>query len=62
MSFHNTLTIPPYVVAPDYENMISLLALLGLSTFFYFAFDRLYQPGGGKHMHGKLFYTDAGAA
>lgn len=62
MSFHDEFIVPPYLVAADCESILGLVVLIGLLTFFYFAFGRLYQPGGGKHMHGKLGYNYAAAA
>ncbi|KAK4549674.1 hypothetical protein LTR36_004975 [Oleoguttula mirabilis] len=48
MSFHNAIHIPPSYVKMDTENIVSLLALVGLLSFFYFAFGRLVEQGGEK--------------
>ena len=69
MAFHNELVIAPYWVQMDAENTISLLVLAALITFFYFAFSRMVQPGGGKEQlpaekgwASPMFYSSHAAA
>lgn len=62
MSFHNQLDIPPYYIQVDTENIVSLLALVGLLSFFYLAFGRLIEQGGEKRDSSRMSYGSATAA
>jgi len=61
MSFHNELVVPPYFVQLDTENIVSLLALVALLTFFHSAFEKLIQPGGGKESESRWSYGNSAA-
>lgn len=62
MAFHDELVVPPYYVTMDTENIISLLVLVGLITFFHFAFGRLVQPGREKQRENRMSYGSVQAA
>lgn len=62
MSSFGELRTPAPYIQMDPENIISLLLLVGLLTFFYFAFDRLIQRGGQKQDGNRFSYGDATTA
>lgn len=62
MSFHDQLIVPPYYVQMDAENAISFLLLIGLLTFFNFAFSRVIECGGQKRNGDRMSYGNAAAA
>lgn len=61
MSLNDDIVIQPYIVSMDTENVVSLLVLVGLLTFFYFAFGRLYEAGGKRDDH-RMSYGSSTAA
>lgn len=62
MAFHDEFVVPPYYVRMDTETIISLLILVGLLSFFYFAFGKLMEHGGEKGDSSRMSYGSATAA
>jgi len=62
MSDISYVALPPRRAVLDTEGFISLLTLVGLLTFFHFAFARMYQAGGEKRETNRMFYGNSEAA
>lgn len=66
MSFHTQhqdIMLGPYHLNMYTENIISGMLLVGLISYFYIAFTKLYQPGGDKQRaDSRIYYSSPAAA
>lgn len=62
MTFNKEFVTATKNVPMDTENIVSLLALVALLTFFYIVFGRFVQPGAEKCESSRMSYTNAAAA
>jgi len=61
MATAGDIIFPASNIVLDIESVISLLVLVGLLTFFYNAFGRMYEAGGEKAENHRMSYGNSAA-